>query len=439
MTSPKNTKISVLASYVLGGILLLVPFHALLTIFASTLVGHYDLLKLWKEVLLLLLTPVAGWVVWKTPDLQKRLREGWLFWAIAAYVLLHLCLGAIALAKGQVNNYSLVYAWIINLRPLLIFVLAYIFATQTPWLRDNWKRLLLVPAVLVIGFGMLQATVLPYDFLRNFGYNVNTIEPFQTVDSKLGYVRIQSTLRGSNPLGAYLVLILSGLLVLMQRNRSRRNITVILITLAGAGVLFATYSRSAYIGAFVAALALVLMLVHKSRLQRQLWWGLAVFAVVLAGAFALLRDNDRFENTFFHTNEQSQSATSSNSQRLSALQGATRDVVHEPFGRGPGTAGPASVHNSRPGRISENYYLQIGQEVGWLGLGLFVAIVVMVGHSLWRLRHELLARTLFVSLIGISVVALVQHVWADDTLALLWWGFAGVALATSPKAKKKLQ
>ena len=204
-------------------------------------------------------------------------------------------------------------------------------------------------------------------------------------------------------------------------------------------MLFATYSRSAYIGAFVAALALVLMLVHKSRLQRQLWWGLAVFAVVLAGAFALLRDNDRFENTFFHTNEQSQSATSSNSQRLSALQGATRDVVHEPFGRGPGTAGPASVHNSRPGRISENYYLQIGQEVGWLGLGLFVAIVVMVGHSLWRLRHELLARTLFVSLIGISVVALVQHVWADDTLALLWWGFAGVALATSPKAKKKLQ
>ena len=81
MTSPKNTKISVLASYVLGGILLLVPFHAFLTIFASTLVGHYDLLKLWKEALLLLLTPVAGWVVWKTPDLQKRLREGWLFWA----------------------------------------------------------------------------------------------------------------------------------------------------------------------------------------------------------------------------------------------------------------------------------------------------------------------------------------------------------------------
>jgi chromate transport protein ChrA len=95
------------------------------------------------------------------------------------------------------------------------------------------------------------------------------------------------------------------------------------------------------------------------------------------------------------------------------------------------------VHNLRPGRISENYYLQIGQEVGWLGLGLFVAIVIMVGHSLWRLRHELLARTLFVSLIGISVVALVQHVWVDDTLALLWWGFAGTALAVKPSHPQK--
>jgi hypothetical protein len=33
------------------------------------------------------------------------------------------------------------------------------------------------------------------------------------------------------------------------------------------------------------------------------------------------------------------------------------------------------------------------------------------------------------SLIGISVINLVSHAWMDDTLSLLWWGLAGIALA----------
>jgi O-antigen ligase len=429
MKSPKVTRVSELASYVLAVIFVLMPFHALLTVFASTLVGHYDLLRLWKEIILVLLTPVATWVVWKSPNLQKRLREGWLFWAIAAYVVLHVMLGLVALAKGQVNSYSLLYAWVINLRPMFVFVLAYIFASQSDWLKDRWKQLLLIPATAVVAFGLLQATILPHDFLSSFGYNVSTIEPFQTVDSQQDYVRVQSTLRGSNPLGAYLVLALTGFLVLMQRNRSRRNLTLILATVAGFGVLFATYSRSAYIGMIISTLALVLLTVKQPHLRKRLWLGLAALAVLMSGIFVILRNNDRFENTFFHTSEQSVSDESSNEQRASALNSGMRDVVNEPFGRGPGTAGPASVHNVRPARVAENYYLQISQEVGWLGLGLFVAIVAMVGGQLWRLRHELLARTLLVALIGISVIGLVQHVWADDTLAIIWWGMAGVCLA----------
>ena len=36
---------------------------------------------------------------------------------------------------------------------------------------------------------------------------------------------------------------------------------------------------------------------------------------------------------------------------------------------------------------------------------------------------------LFVSLIGISFINLLSHAWADDTLSLLWFGLAGIALA----------
>ncbi len=433
------TKLTTLTSAGLAAILLLVPFHAFLTVALSTLTGNYEYLRLWKEILLLGLAVTTVVIVAKTPGLWQRLwsqlQAGWLFWAVAAYVVLHLVLGLVALAEGQVNSYALLYALIINLRPLLIFVLAWVLASQSPWLHRYWKRLLLGPAVVVIGFGLLQTTVLPTDFLRSFGYGVSTIEPYQTIDEKLDYVRIQSTLRGSNPLGAYLVLILVATMVVFNRQRSRHNLALGLLITAGAVVLAVTYSRSAYIGIVLSLLALALVAVRGQQARRRLWTGLAVCAVVAAGVFAVFRENDRFENTFFHTNEQSQSAVSSNAQRLTFLQTSAEDVLTEPFGRGPGTAGPASVHNSQPSRIAENYYLQIGQETGWLGLGLFIAILAMIAGRLWRLRADPLARALVVSLVGLSFINLVQHAWTDDTLVLLWWGFAGIALA--PTLNKK--
>jgi hypothetical protein len=61
----------------------------------------------------------------------------------------------------------------------------------------------------------------------------------------------------------------------------------------------------------------------------------------------------------------------------------------------------------------------------------------MVAAKLWRLRSQPLAVALLVSLVGISFINLVQHAWTDDALALLWWGFAGVALAPQLKPSSK--
>jgi hypothetical protein len=433
---PANmTKLTAFASVVLATVLVLVPFHALLTVAASTITGHYEYLRLWKELVLLALAPLVGVIIWKTPGMWQRIRlqwqDGWLFWAIACYAVLHIILGLVALGKGQVNSYALLYAWIGDLRPMYILLLAWLLANQAPWLRQYWKRLVLWPAVVVIGFGLLQVTVLPVDFLHNFGYNVSTISPYETIDNKADYVRIQSTLRGSNPLGAYLVLVLSAVLVILGRRRTQHDLAAGALLVVGSIVLAATYSRSAYIGLVLSLFGLVVLAVRGRQAQRRLALGLVVMAVLAGLAFGVLRNNDHFENTFFHTNEHSRSAISSNEQRASALRNGLQDVLHEPFGRGPGTAGPASLHNVEPARISENYYLQIGQEVGWLGLGLFVAIIIMIAKRLWRQRTDPFACTLLVSLIGISFINLVQHAWMDDTLALLWWGLAGIALATA--------
>ena len=438
-------------------ILVLLPFHALLTVGYAALIGHFDLLRLWKEILLLLLVPVAVWLVAKSPDIRRQLTGGWLFWAIAAYALLTLLLGAVALVKGQVNSYALVYAWVVNLRFLLMFVVAFVLAARSDWLRRSWRRWLVWPAAAAIGFGLLQIFVLPPDWLQHLGYGPATIPAYETVDQKPDYVRIQSTLRGANPLGAYLVVALTAVIVLLmqplaqssgkskagkrwQNRYDRRQIAGVVLLSAGLLVLVNTYSRSAYAGMAVAALSAVVLAVHGRRAKQRLALAVVGLALVATVGLLTLRDNSRFENTFFHTDSSSRSAVSSNAQRAAYAESALHDVLHEPFGRGPGTAGPASVHNRQPARIAENYYLQIAQETGWLGLGLFLAIIVGVAHRLYAQRNDPLGRTLLASLIGISLVNMVLHAWTDDTLSLLWWGLAGIALAlpvANNKTKRK--
>jgi hypothetical protein len=57
---------------------------------------------------------------------------------------------------------------------------------------------------------------------------------------------------------------------------------------------------------------------------------------------------------------------------------------------------------------------------------------------LWYRRSEILARFLLASLAGITFVNLLSHAWADDTLAYLWWGLAGLAIAAhSPAGKRR--
>jgi hypothetical protein len=164
--------------------------------------------------------------------------------------------------------------------------------------------------------------------------------------------------------------------------------------------------------------------------KRWLVGGLVLVAVVGIGGIVALRNNDVVQNVLFHTDEHSHSAVSSNSAHFSASKDALVQVVHEPLGRGPGTAGPASVYNhGHASRIAENYFLQIGQEVGWIGLAAFLALYIYIGQLLWARRNDELARSLFAAFVGISCVAMLMHIWTDDTVAYLWWGLAGLALA----------
>ena len=128
----------------------------------------------------------------------------------------------------------------------------------------------------------------------------------------------------------------------------------------------------------------------------------------------------------FHSSPGDSSLTEgSNDKHWEATAQGIQDVVRHPWGSGPGSAGPASFYNSAGTDLSENYYVQIAQEVGLIGLGLFIAINVLVVRSIVR-RSGILPAALVASFAGISLINLLLHGWADDPLSLTWWALAGL-------------
>ena len=383
---------------VIAAVLLLLPFHAFLTVWLASIFGHYTLLRLWKEIVLLVVGLVALVLLIRDRAMQRALYRQRLFWLIGLYVLLLIFLGLTSLAHYQVSGKALAYGLLDDSRYFLFFGLCLGLAARDGWLHKHWTYLVLGPAAIVVLFGLLQAWVLPFNFLQHFGYGPSTIAPYQTVNSNMHYIRVQSTLRGANPLGAYLILVLSVVAIQFIRSRSNRaKLTYGLFGIGTAIVLFFTYSRSAWLGAALGLACLIVAAIKSERLRRWLWLSGAVLAVITAGLTLALRHNNRFENIVFHTSPHT-IATTSDQGHESALKQGLHDLAHDPLGRGPGTAGAASVYNREgPVRLAENYFIQIGQETGWLGLALFIIINLLVAVALWRLRAEPMALALWAS------------------------------------------
>ncbi|TXG76642.1 hypothetical protein E6P97_03240 [Patescibacteria group bacterium] len=417
------------------------PFHAFVTTWLGSQIGAYDLVRSWKEALLLLgiLLAIAVVVSDSTRRWQQLLKQTPILWILGYACLTLLCTFA-TLLQSEVTRDALLYGLMIQLRFLCFFGLLALFSLYNDFIYQYWQRLLFVPASVVIGFGLLQVFVLPADFLTNFGYGPDTIPAVQTIDNKSEYQRIQSTLRGANPYGAYLVLIITALVVrLWKQARDYRT----WLLLAGAAVnLYCTYSRSAWAGLLL-SLLVVGLTIGRRYIKPSLIAGAAVLAVLSLATVWTLRDNDYVQNILFHSDETSISAQSSNEQRGQGLARSFEEIVGEPLGGGIGSAGPASFRNQpEPPQIAENYFIQAGQEMGWLGIIGLLGVMIAFGRWLVRYIREPLALVLFASLVGVTLINLVSHAWADDTLSLVWWGLAGAymgyAILNKDQTKSKL-
>jgi general stress protein CsbA len=416
---------------IFGGIVLQAP----LSVWLGTLLPDYSLLiKSWKEVLMVVLVPIACVLVARRNLWQELLRD-WVFRLIVAYAALHAVIAAV-LYKGLLATAA---GLAIDLRYIVFFGLVYILIRIRP---DYRLRLFIVAAagaVVVVGFGVLQL-FLPPDILKYIGYSTKTIVPYLTVDQNHDFIRINSTLRGPNPVGAYAVMVLAVLASLLARQAARlktpaRRWAFAAMTAASFVVLWVSYSRSAYIGALI-ALGIILAATADRRLSTR-WWVIGCIVVcALVGGLLAAKGNSFISNTLLHDNPQGGSSTTSNEGHAQSLQAGFSDLLHHPLGTGVGSTGSASLYGQAP-TIVENQYLFIGHEIGWLGVTLFVTLFSIILVRAWRGRRNWLALSVFASGVGLAFIGLLLPVWVDDTVSIIWWGLAAIMLA-SLKTKESL-
>ncbi len=434
-------KISILDALFVGILLVIfggVVLHAPLSVGFSTLWPQQELLiKSWKEVLLgaalllaiAILTLRKQWAIVKTR----------IIYLIALFAALN-----VLLVPAYFNGFEATIAGLfINLRFLLFFVLVFVAIKLYPQAYRLFFVTFIAGALLVTVFAVLQVTVLPNDVLKYIGYSESTIVPYLTVDQNINYIRINSTLRGPNPLGIYAVIVLAVVLVAWlrgPRKMSQKEQIIGGILAAGSVIaLWASYSRSAAMAALV-AVGIVLLVVYGKRISKPFWIGLAVVGIALTGSLVALRDTQFVSQVILHEDPAEGNDVNSNDGHADSLVDGTRRMLQQPLGAGIGSTGSASLYGDAP-VIIENQYLFIAHENGWIGLVIFIMILYYVLAKLWRRRTAWLALAVFASGVGIAIAGLFLPVWVDDTVAIIWWGLAAMVLAApvlrSRKAIKK--
>jgi lipid-A-disaccharide synthase-like uncharacterized protein len=215
----------------------------------------------------------------------------------------------------------------------------------------------------------------------------------------------------------------------LSSRRAKIGIGVLIV--ASCIALWMSYSRSAVI-AGILALGIIGSVRYGRNLSRRAWVTLGVGTLVLVALGAAVWNTTFIQNVVLHDNPTTGATVDSNGDHLTSLQHGVAKALSQPLGVGVGSTGSASLLGDSP-LIIENQYLMIAHEVGWLGLALFTLIYVIFLIRIWHERQDWLALGVWASGIGLGLIGLLLPVWADDTVSIVWWGFAALVLANEER------
>lgn len=385
-------------------LLALIPFHAVIvTVF------YFDnpiidlAIRSWKEIFIVCLFVFSIPLMYKQKIWQDSLTV-----VIGMFALLHLVYGLIFW-----DGVSTLFGIRNNLAFLLIYIIGITYSQEY-----SKNESLIIKTILALGFVVATSALLQlflpqswFEFnLLGVGGDVSAIQ-----DSNI--IRFHGIMSGPLQLGSYLILPT----VLSLKYYKTHRFSVIFYALFLLTAIFLTYSRAAML-AGVGSIILVWLITQK-RLSNLnvLRLGLATLAILI-GVFLLALQWRPLSLLVFHAEPDKALTESSTADHIEYSYEAAQDLVQDPLGDGPGAAGPASAYADQV-VLTENFFLQIGLEVGVLGALAFLYISFYVGLRLWEKRQI----EFFVGFLALSGMNLLLHTWTDTATAWTFWLVAGLA------------
>lgn len=418
------------------GLLLFLPFHTLVTVWLTSSFGHLYVWSAWKEVVLAGIGVMASGVLVYDKALRTAL-WGRLYNKVAVgYVGL-----LVLYVLFQRMSLASLIGFTFNIRFIVIFLAVQVIAAKlTAGQREKTIKLVTITGFVVAILGVIQALILPPDVLTHFGYDAPGVDTlgippaYHTVAPGSDVVRAQSTLRGPNVLGAYLLIPFFLLAWGYMQTKKRRFLGAAAIV----GVaIFLSHSRSA-MGALILGLMVWVMLSGRTQQMMRRYWSVAL-SLVVAGLIALpfIWQTRTFQSVVLHHNPDVTTVQSNEGHVMLTLQ-AAEEVAGDPLGDGLGTAGPSSAVADKPSaRIAENYFLQVGQETGWLGAALFVWLQALVLIALYKVRQAKYVVPIFLAMLAIVATNMLLHTWTDEVVSMVIWSLAGLVLGGQSVTSKK--
>ncbi len=439
-------------------LLALLPFHAfLVTVLTQAIAGPSHapvaVLAIWKEAVLVVILAIAF------AELTKKRTMP----VADTFDCIILGLVFVALALRITNDQSLTmfaFGFKYDLFPLVAFLLLR-RVDWSDWCKTLLPKMMIAVGCIVAAYGII-AEFLPLRFFVWLGYSDlhslyvanGPLAAFQELEGGM-LRRAQSFMSGPNQLGLWLLIPLG---LLLDQYNSKKMFTGKLVAI-GTLLLVAlvlSFSRAAWIAAAVMMIVPFVRstnVLHRKKLYIAILGFLACFGIAVALMFPSVFL--RFQSSSDHIRKPVE---------------AIRLMMDHPLGLGLGTAGPVSNRFSdtcvklpkeadwswakdrqdlcvfvdgtqvQPQSrtcacplLTENWYLQIGVELGVIGFVLYLTLTLLILKRLWKSKDS----SVLLSFLGLSIAALFLHAFEDSAVSYTLWVMLASAFATLDPCQPK--
>lgn len=432
---PKNITGEKTLYWIFVFLLAYMPFHLFLSRWLSLYTGGLGQWDAGKDILTLIGLGMAI-VLARAHGLFKQKAFRNIFLLSALYGLLHLAF--YIFDRNDQHTRSFIVAVLFNGRILAYLFIGMVVArTYNEFSIQRIIKILLIVSTITCLFAFAQY-LLPKDLMTHFGYSIERgAKPSFFIDDKPDFPRVMSTIRDPNSYGAYLIMPISLLFVMALKRAWGLNKTLPLITIHLFALLL-TFSRGAWLGTII-SLGLITVYSFRQYIRgflKRYYLVVVAMVVIFVSIGLIFKDTYVFKNVILHSDEQTVQADP-NELRVQLQNKAIKDIRANPEGYGPGTAGLVSIGNPKGVFLSENYYLQIGYEVGIAGLLLFLILLAMVYRMLMKAKADSLGVVILGSFWAYVFISLLIHLWSNEAVAAQWWLLAGLYAGMALSTKKQ--